>query len=343
MPAIRGNFLLLAATLAAFTNGGAAEQAQRNAKVAIVTRVELVQIPTIVLDEKGVVVTNLKKSDFHIVEDGVEQDILYCDQERKSVSFAIIADVSESMSGKIGFLRDAVASVVRSESSIDRNRYQDEYSVIGVESKVTQLVPFTSDGEVLIHNLSSLLMPTKGSTALFDGIYEAVLTANQEASNERRAIIIVSDGGDNHSRHNRKQIEGLLEEADVPVFAIMAGRELETDVRVEVPLQIRNIPIPFPAPRRDFIGPAEFGGPKNLAKLTEMTGGGVFTAHDPEGLNRIVRTISDTVRYQYVLSYQSTMTGDVRRNNNWHPVRLELTSDNLKGHRVYYKRGYYHK
>src|SRR3954454_17317147 len=66
-------------------------------KSAIVQDVELVQIPVIIFDNKGAVATDLDKSNFRILEDGVEQKILYCEREREPVSFVIAADVSQSM------------------------------------------------------------------------------------------------------------------------------------------------------------------------------------------------------------------------------------------------------
>jgi len=72
-----------------------------------------------------------------------------------------------------------------------------------------------------------LLTPTNGSTALFDGIYLGISEARERAENKHRAMIIISDGGDNHSRYNLRETKSLLEEADVPVFAVMAGSSFE--------------------------------------------------------------------------------------------------------------------
>jgi Ca-activated chloride channel family protein len=333
-------FLFLVLTLSALAEGNSSEQSQVKLKTAIVADVELVQIPVIVFNDKGMVATDLQKDDFRLVEDGIEQRLLYCDKERESVSLVILGDVSQSMTRKIQFVQEATESIL--EALPPDSRYQDEYSVFGIENQAVQLVPFTKDQQSIVRRLSALLASTNGATALFDGIYAGALAADREAENSRRAVIIISDGGDNHSRHNLRQTKRFLEEVGLPVFAVMAGHEFEELPPPETPPRLRGIPIPIPMPDVDFVGPAERRGPQDLRTLTEVTGGGVFTAHDPEGLDRIVRTISLAVRYQYVLSYQTLGTEQIKTQNNWHGIRLELIpSGKFKGYSIYYKRGYY--
>jgi Ca-activated chloride channel family protein len=186
-------------------------------------------------------------------------------------------------------------------------------------------------------------MPTDGGTALLDGLYSGVLTAIQEAQYKRRAVVVISDGGDNHSRYNLRQTKQFLKEAGVPVFAVMAGPKFELlPPPPEKKPKGYKFPIPIPAPDTDFIGSAERQGPGNLKTLTEVTGGGVFTAHDSDSLVRIARTISAAVRYQYVLSYQTQRTENVKRRDNWHKIHVDLIpNDRFKGYRIYYKGGFY--
>src|SRR5437879_8617099 len=97
--------LLLA--LSAWLGGSVSVQAQARPPVQINTNVQLVQIPVIVFDDKGGVASDLKKDDFRLFEDGVEQRILYCERERESVSFVILDDLSSSMTRKIPFVQEA--------------------------------------------------------------------------------------------------------------------------------------------------------------------------------------------------------------------------------------------
>jgi Ca-activated chloride channel homolog len=340
MAAKLAGLICFTVTLLGLATSVAAQKPRLDAKSAIIADVELVELPVIVLDPKGAVVSGLQKSDFRIFEDKVEQRVLYCDRDRQSVSFVMLGDISQSMTRKIPFVQEAAAAVMDFLPAATRSR--DEYSLFGVESRVHRLFVFSDDDRDLERQLPTLLTPTKGSTALFDGIYDGVLAAEREAKNERRAVIVISDGGDNHSRHNLRQTRRFLEEAGVPVFAVMAGPRFETAVLPQDKLQIRNLPIPIPAPGPNYVGPTERAGPGNLKNLTQVTGGSVFTAHDPGALTRIARTLSDAVRYEYVLSYQSQGTEGLKHKDNWHEVRLELApKEKFKGYTIYYKRGYF--
>jgi len=328
---------------------------QSRPNVRIVTDVELVQIPVTVFDDKGALATNLDKSDFLLVEDGVEQHIIYCEKERETVSFVLLADLSSSMTKKIPFVQEATLSIL--DPVQPQAQYRDEFSVFGVGTRVQRLVPFTRDQQDLQRRLPLLLTPTNGSTALFDGIYWGVNAVNREAENKRRAVIIISDGGDNHSRYNLRETKRFLEEADVPVFAVMAGPSFDLP---EIFTRREKKPNPFPGPQqkktpldnfpfqlpqKEYIGPAERRGPHNLKDLTEVTGGGVFTAHNLEDLPRIVRTIGQAVRYRYVLTYKPIVQAKsvvANGESKWHKIHIELRpKDKFSGYGIpYYKRGY---
>jgi len=144
-------------------------------------------------------------------------------------------------------------------------------------------------------------------------------------------MIIITDGGDNHSRYNLSETKKLLEEADVPAFAVMAGPAFELpEIFLPQEKKRNRLPTgrgsntqspdsPLAIRADDYIGPAERHGPHNMKTLTEATGGGVFTARDEEDLPRIVRTIGLAVRYRYVLTYE--------------PTRAPLSRDNRQGSR----------
>lgn len=355
MVAKRGIFLFLVAGALLCPAGGPVAQSQPD--VRIVTSVELVQIPVTVFDDRGSVATNLSKSDFRVQEDGVEQQILSCDRERQPVSFVILADLSSSMTEKIPFVQEATLSIL--DPDLPPVPFRDEFSLFGVETRVTRLAPFTGDQKDLERRLPSLLAPTNGSTALFDGIYAGVTTLKREALNKRRAVIIISDGGDNHSRYSLRDIKGYLQEADVPVFAAMAGPSFElSDLFIPLQSSPKRSPWPgdtskqqmpnvaLPSSSHDYIGPAERHGPHNLKALTEATGGSVFTAQHLEDLPRIVRTIGLAVRYQYILTYKPAPkpnAGVVTEGKaNWHRLHIELRpKDKFSGYGIpYYKRGY---
>ena len=339
---------LLVFCIGAAANNGPVAYAQAHEQTQIVASVELVQVPVTIFDDKGAVATNLQKSDFRLFDDGIEQRILYFERDRVPVSFVVLADLSSSMTRKIPFVQEAALSLL--DSLNDQERYQDEYSILSIAKRSKLLMPFTSDERDLERRLPLLLTATNESTALLDGIWLGVSTARHDAGNQHQAMIIITDGGDNHSRFNLRQTKKLLEEADMPVFAVMAGPSFEWP---EVLLPQRKKRNPFPSDGSktpfpnipiaisgsDYIGPAERRGPQNMRTLTEVTGGGVFTARDEEDLPRIVRTIGLAVRYRYTLTYKPAHhTGDSRQ----HKVVVQLyPKEKFRGYSVpYYKRSY---
>lgn len=303
---------LLCGLLLATSNRAA--RAQDHVQSRIVSKVELVRVPFIIFDDKGHIATDLKKTDFRLFEDGVEQQILGLETERVPVSFVVLADLSSSMTHKIGFVQEAALSLLDPEQPLGKNA--DEYSLLGISTRSRVLVPFTRDQQDLERRLPLLLTATNGSTALFDGIWLGVNTAEENAANEHCAMILITDGGDNHSRFNLRQTKTLLEEADVPIFAVTAGSMFELPSLGPAPQRkTTEIPgakgaqpqlpnLPFFSSSEDYIGPAERRGPDNMKRLTEASGGGVFTARREEDLPRIVRTIGLALRYRYFLTYK---------------------------------------
>jgi len=348
----RSAFVLVFLLNAGFFNSFGAAQTRLNTRIA--TKTELVQMSVVVFDAGGRLAANLHKSDFRILEDGAAQRIVSCERARIPISFVILADISSSMTNKIPFVMQAALELVHPP---DREEgYPDEYSLFGIETHARTLMPFNGDQDDLEQRIPWLIAPTNGSTALFDGIYLGVRSAERNAANKQRAIIVISDGGDNHSRYKLPDVKQLLEEADMPVFAIMAGPFFELPAFLT---RQQKSPIPkqkgpgqetadLPAFDRtdDYIGPAERRGPSNLKAIAEASGGGVFTAKDPVDLPRIVRTIGMAVRYRYVLTYEprhAQQSAEAGANNEgWHKIQLELyPKEKFKGYSVpYYKRRY---
>jgi len=320
----------------------------------------MVQVSLIVFDGHGAIATGLRASDFRLLDDGVPQKILYFDRERVPVSFVVLADLSSSMTNKIPFVQQAALSLVDPEEESEE-KPEDEYSLFGVGRRSKELLPFTTDQADLEHRLPLLLAPTNESTSLFDGVWLGVAAARHEASNKHRAMILLTDGGDNHSRYSLRETKKLLEEADLPVFAVMAGAEFAlADLFVPRQKTPNHSPLPRPGSSEpnlplgnaadNYIGPAERRGPSNMKELAEASGGGVFTARDGEDLPRIVRTIGLAVRYRYVLSYQPERVSADGSNpeshgsdQSLHKIRLELYPKEKFAHysMPYYKRTYH--
>ena len=124
--------LFLAFSVSAWVQWGPVVRAQVRTDTTIVANVELVQIPVTIFDDKGAVAAHLKKNDFRLFDDGIEQNILYFERERVPVSFVVLADLSSSMTRKIPFVQEAALSLL--DSLEEHDQYRDEYSVLGIGS-----------------------------------------------------------------------------------------------------------------------------------------------------------------------------------------------------------------
>jgi len=170
--------------------------------------VDLVLVPVTVTDAMNHPVANLRRENFKIYEDGKPQDIRYFSTGDEPVSVGLILDFSQSMANKIGTERTAVSEFLSAANA------DDEYFVVGVSSRPKILADNTQSTSRLEAKLAS--ESPQGSTALLDSIYLA-LAKMRSAQYQRRALLIISDGGDNNSRYRLKQIKDIAREADVQI------------------------------------------------------------------------------------------------------------------------------
>jgi Ca-activated chloride channel family protein len=138
----------------------------------------------------------------------------------------------------------------------------------------------------------------------------------RNARNTRRALLIISDGGDNHSRYSEDDIRRLVREADVQLYAI----DILESAYHRPTLTERN-------------------GALLLAELTELTGGRTFTVRNPNKLSEIAAKIGTELHSQYVLGYRpSNKTRDAR----WRKIAVKVHSRDGQQHvSVHAKTGYY--
>ena len=337
-----------------------AGQPQHQSRDYISAETNRVRIQVIIFDDKGAMANDLSKNDFRVTDDGVVQGIDYFSHVREPVSLVLSLDDSQSMKNKIPFVREAAYSLLAPFPDAEvQKKFDDEFSLIRFAARAEVVAPFTQ-GDNLRPRIDDLIQPTRSSTALFDSVYLAV-AEEQDALNRRRAIILVTDGGDNHSRYSLGETKRFLEEADVPLFAVMAGSSLNfpnflsPDENPKSKLHLppigepggsksgSNVPLLplFSKKGGDFIGPAELRGPRNLKALTENTGGAVFTARRLDDLDRIVHTIGNAIRYSYLLGYEPPSQKG-KGANGWHQVSVQLVPpEKYRGYLIYAKRRYY--
>ena len=270
--------------------------------------VELALVNVTVTDSYDRLVTGLEAENFRVFEDNVEQEIVSFSSEDLPISIGLILDLSGSMANKIGRAKDAALQFLKTANP------QDEFFLVGFNDHAQLLSPFTNDVEDLQSHMLSA--SAKGKTALLDAIY---LSTSQMhvANNGKRALLIISDGGDNNSRYNEKDIKRVVKEANTQLYSIGIFDQLEYRSRTQ----------------------EELNGPTLLNELTELTGGRSFALQDLSALPDIVAKISTELRNQYVLGFRPSHKAHDAR---WRKIKVKLRAPKgLPPLTAYAKTGYY--
>ena len=270
--------------------------------------VDLALINVTVTDPYNRLVTGLETDNFRVFEDSIEQEVVTFSAEDVPISIGVIFDFSGSMANKVAKAREAAVQFFKTANP------QDEFFLVSFNERAELTSSFTNS----VEDLQSRLMLTapKGRTALLDAIYLG-LSQMRGAHNAKRALLILSDGGDNHSRYNESDIKRLVKEADTQLYAI----------GIFDPLGYRNR------------SPEELSGPSLLSEVTEMTGGRVFAVEKLDELPDIASKIGMELRNQYVIGYRpSNKAHDAR----WRKLKIKLRAPKgLPPLNVYSKTGYY--
>jgi len=268
----------------------------------------LVLIPVSVTDHSNRFVLGLRKQDFRILEDGVEQTVVNLSGEDTPLSIGLLYDRSGSMGGKEQTSRQAVTQFLKTMNPPDEAFLVD----FADEAKVTQ--GFTSDPETL--DLKLGFPQPGGLTALLDAVHLG-LSEMKNAQNPRKGLLIISDGGDNHSRYTGKEIQGLVREADVQIYAMGVFEP--------------SIPL--------GMSPEEVSGPRLLSEIAEQTGGRAFSATSGRDLPSVATRIGIELRNQYVLAYQPS---NHEKDGKYRRVEVRVNPQpGLPELKVHWRLGYY--
>jgi Ca-activated chloride channel family protein len=250
-------------------------------------------------------VTGLEQEDFQLFESGKEQKIASFASEDAPVSIGIIFDLSGSMTSKLIRARESILQFIKTANP------QDEFFVIGFNDRPELIVDFTSSVEDIESQLAT--RHTGHRTALLDAIYFG-LAKMKEARHERKALLIVSDGGDNRSRYTEGEVKSQVCEADVEIYSIGIFDSAAATTE-------------------------EREGPILLNDMSEETGGRLFRVDDLAEMGDIAEKISTDLRNQYVIGYKPK---DLTRDGKWRKVKVKLNPpQGLPPLTVHARAGYY--
>jgi Ca-activated chloride channel family protein len=233
---------------------------------------DLVLIPVTVTDDVNRFVLGLQKEDFQLFEDGVEQNVSLFSGEDAPLSVGVLFDKSASMSYKLGSSRDAITQLLNALNK------EDEAFLVEFADLATLSVGFTGNTAEIRSALKNA--QASGMTALLDAVNTG-LVEMKEAKNSRKAIVVVSDGGDNRSHYTAAQIESLVREADVQIYAMGVFEPVFSSA----------------------LTPEEISGPRLLSEIATQTGGRAFAAAVPGDMPSVATRIAVELRNQYVLGY----------------------------------------
>jgi len=266
--------------------------------------VDLVLVAVTVLDRTDKTVTGLRADNFTVLDNKIAQTVKYFSSEDTPISLTVILDTSGSMSAKVQPARTAAIRLFTAANP------QDELRLVTF-SDVPRPASDLADPMDDVQTTLTAIKP-HGFTALWDTMYVAIMDLKR-AQYERKAIVLISDGGDNHSRHTQSEIKCLLKEAGVQVYALgMFDRS--------------------PTTREEKVGPLL------LDEVTSTTGGRLFSVYDPPELTRAVTQISLELRNRYVLGYYPS---NRERHGKWRRLKVQLVAPPQPGLRVYVRKGYY--
>jgi VWFA-related protein len=248
----------------------------------------LVHLPVSVTDRTGNFVDNLTQDDFRIFEDGRPQKIAVFEARDLPVTVGLVVDHSGSMSSKLPEVSAAGAAFAKSSNP------QDHLFVVNFNEMVSLMLPssvsFTSDPQELEKAIGG---PTAhGQTALYDAIIDA-LDHLSHSNQERQALILVTDGGDNVSRHTFAQVLETAMKSRALIYCIALYSTNDEDAK-----------------------------PRQLLKLSKVTGGETFFPQNVAQVAGIVQKIADTLRKDYILGFVPAEQGS----GKWRTVRVLVST-----------------
>jgi len=283
---MRMRLLFAAALLGLATIASTQEQPSQTFNESV--SVGYVMVPFTVLDRNGAPITNLRRRDVSLSVEGqrVRTD-LFEQSMNAPVSWTILLDASGSMAlaGKMDAARAAVSTL------LNHKRPGDDFALFTfAESEATETVPATDDGDAIRRAMFDV--KPYGKTAFFDAL--ATMPDRSElGKNPTRAIVLLSDGIDNASRHTRASLAQIFEGSSIPIYPLGLRDPAELKPHQVVPYE-------------------ELSDLALLDAVANLTGGKLYLGRSAEQLTRGVAAMQKTLRAQYLIGFTPTGKGEVK-------------------------------
>jgi len=295
--------IALAALAATFSAGAQTRPAHDAAKFR--TNSTLVLVPVTVVDHRGAIVNGLASGAFTLTEDGVRQRVHSFSEEDAPVSMGIVLDLSGSMREVLGPAKDALRALMKDANPAD------EAFLNTVSTNPRTYAGFTHDFDEVLSRVA--FEKAGGDTALIDTIYGS-LHQLRSGIHARKALLIISDGMDNHSRYSKQELLDRAVESDAQIYTIAVdnGRAFSK-----------------PMERRE-----ESQGLLFLDELAAKTGGMSFVVRGQADILAAASKIGRALRDQYTIGFVPRGDG---RGGQWRRIRVKVEGS---GMRAYARTGY---
>lgn len=260
----------------------AAEQQPRREQPVFCARSELVLVPVAVTDRSGLAITGLTPDQFQILDEHEPRPIFSFWKEDRPVSLGLVLDLSGSMRAVLPRAIEALRTIAESAQP------EDEAFLLTCATQPRLVADFTTDPSELTGSLP--WARADGSTPLIDSVFSALEHVRQGA-HQRRALVVISDGDDNHSRHHFAELRRAALEADTQIYT----------------LGVRES-------RRHRAGLYD------LAELAGVTGGLHFDIDNRKDLPEAASRIALALRSTYVIGFRPAGSSA----GKWRHVRVRL-------------------
>ena len=273
----------------------AKQPALPNANLRVDTN--LVLVPVTVNDELHHPITGLEKNNFRVFDDKIEQTISAFSTEDEPIALGLVFDTSGSMRGTFPQGRMATTQFLQLANP------EDEFFLVEFDTSPRLTIPLTADTGTIRAEI--LMTHSGGSTALFDALYMAI-NEMRKSKKTKKAIVLFSDGGENHSRYTKRELDNLIQESDVLIYTVLI--------------------------------PGADADPVLMSRIAEMTGAHGYFAN-PQELPDIAKKICIELRNRYVLGYAAR---DEPRDGRYHHIEIKLLPPRGLGKiRAHWRLGYY--
>jgi VWFA-related protein len=262
----------------------------------------LVLVPTTVNDDFNRPVTGLEKENFRVLDNKIEQPITSFSSDDEPIALGFIFDTSGSMGGLLPQGRAAAAEFLKTANP------EDEFFLVEFDNRPRLVIPLSPNTSDI--GLEVAMTKSGGSTALIDGLFMGIHEIHK-SKKAKKALVLISDGGENHSRYSPGEIKNVIKDSDVLIYTVVIAGGFNPD---------------------------SAAGLEMMNWIAEMSGAHMFSAGG-SALQDIAEKIGIELRNRYVLGYSPQ---DKKRDGKYHKIEVKVVPPRgLPKLRAHWRTGYY--